>query len=334
MKKILAVFLRDLKVNTKDFMVLYILIFPILAGIAINLLVPSINDTNAVIAVVENENPDLESYLEEFAKVETFSSREKLEKRIMKRDNIMGILKDDQGELYILGQGNEPELVVTMAKVLKSFYDLELNTQDATAEIIEFGKTVPPMKKMLVNLIMLMIPVLTGMIVAINIIEEKVDNTISAVNVTTLSRKGYIVGKSIIGVLASLFGTVALLLITGFTNVNLLQILMGILSCTLIGIMIGFVQGINSDDIMTAAGSIKLLLLPLVASVAVYELLGSKWQVIMYWSPFYWVYKNTDLVLMGEGTYGGSILYTFFVLIIVALIFAVVAPKVRKGLEK
>lgn len=334
MKKILAIFIRDLRVNTRDFIVLYILVFPLLAAVFINVLTPGINDTTVTIGFIEEQNKEMEEYLADFAKIETFEDEEALRNRILKRDNILGILEDEQGENYILAQGNETEHIHDMVRVLKSYYDLDLDITNTTAEIIEFGETVPPLKKMLVNVIILMTSILAGMIIAINIVEEKTDNTVSAINVTTVSRLGFILGKSLMGVCASVFGTIALIVITGFTKVNVGQILVMVLTGTLLSLIVGFIQGINSDDFMTAAGGIKLLFLPVIGAVVGYEVLAEKWQVLFYWIPFYWTYKGNDAILSGEANWGSILGYTAIVLLLTAVVYAIVAPRIRKGLEQ
>jgi len=71
----------------------------------------------------------------------------------------------------------------------------------------------------------------------------------------------------------------------------------------------------------------------LMGSVAGAELLSDKWQKFFYPIPFYWTYKANDMILSRSGTWGKISLYTAFVVAISAIVFAIVAPKIRKGLE-
>ncbi len=41
-----------------------------------------------------------------------------------------------------------------------------------------------------------------------------------------------------------------------------------------------------------AAGSVKLMSLPLAGSIVGYELLAEKWHPFLYWSPFYWACRQ------------------------------------------
>ncbi len=331
-RKILTIFKRDLKVNLKDALALYIIIFPILFAIGINLFTPGINDTTVNLALLDGENPAQVEYFKQFAKVELFDDEDAIEERLLERDDMIAILPEGDS-YYVLAQGNESEQIVEYAKLLNSFYALDVSMEDSAAQIVSLERTVPPIKKMLVNAAMIFASVLGGMLIAVNIVEEKADNTISAINVTTVSRNAYILGKSLIGILYPIIGSVLVLAITGFYDVNIAQIILAIFTSTLISLMVGFIQGLSSDDIMTAAGSIKLLFLPMLGAIVGYEVLADKWQKFFYWIPFYWTYKANDVVLSKSGTWGQILGYTGIVFGICVIIYILLIPRIRKGLE-
>jgi len=331
-KKILAVFLRDMKVSMRDFVALYIIAFPILFSIAINLFVPGINDSTVNIAMLEGDNVQHIEFFKDYALVELFETADDVMHRVKKRDNIVGILPE-KDDYFILAQGNEPEGIVDFVKTLRAYEYFGVTSEDTNVELADFGRSIPPIKKLLVNLAIMLASVLGGMLIALNIVEEKIDNTISAMNVTPVSRGGFIIGKSIIGILVPIVGTIAMLIMTGFGNVNMLQILMMLLATSIISILVGFIEGINNSDVMEAAGNIKILFLPLMGSVAGAEMLADKWQKFFYWIPFYWTYKANDMILSKSGSWGEISLYTAFVVAISALVFVFLAPKIRKGLE-
>ena len=178
----------------------------------------------------------------------------------------------------------------------------------------------------------LMTSVLAGMLISINIVEEKVDNTVSAINVSPISRVGFILGKSMSGIFLAVYGAVAILWITGFSDVNLGQIALAIISVTLLSILIGFIEGINNDDVMNAAAGIKMLFLPLGAGVAAAELLSEQWQILFYWIPFYWTYKGNDAILSYSASWPQIIGYTAIVLALCTAVYYFLAPKIQKGL--
>lgn len=332
LKKVWTLFKRDFKVNSKDAISLYILVFPILLGVLINVFTPGINDTTINLALIEGDNDSQVEYLEQFAKVELFENETAIKERVEERDAMIGIIPENES-YYLMTQGNEAEGILDYAKMLKSFYELDLNIEDSNGTLIEFDRTVPPLKKTLVNVSILVVSVLGGMLIALNIVEEKVDNTLSAVNLTPTSRTTFVLGKSAMGVLLSVFGSITLIFITGFGGINILQLLLAVLITSLLSILVGFIQGLTNTDIMGAAGSIKLLLLPLIAAVLAIEMLADKWQKFFYWNPFYWAYKGNDVILSQTGTWGQILMYSGIVFLLSAVVYILLAPKIKKGLE-
>ena len=331
LRKIWTIFIRDFKVNTRDFLALYILLAPLVFGFGINALAPSVNDSTINLAMLEIDDPDKIEYLEQFGNVELFRDLEALTARVEKRDNIIGILPEGESS-YILAQGNEPEDVTDYAKLLNSYHQLGLSVDQTNTEFESFGRTEPPLKKMLVNISLLFTAVLGGMMISINIVEEKMDNTISAVNVSPISRVGFILGKSMMGIFLAVYGSIALLWITGYGDVNAWQMMLAIISVTLLSLVVGFVEGVINDDVMNAAAGIKMLFLPVAAAVAAVELLSNKWQILFYWVPFYWTYKGNEAILSYTATWPQIILYTAIVLVLSGIVYVILAPKIRAGL--
>lgn len=332
-KKIILIFQRDLKTSVRNFITLYILVVPVIFAIMINVFSPGINDTTVEIALLAEENQQQSEYFKQFAKVELLDTVEDIENRVRKRDNIIAVMPNDSDEYYILTQGNEPDYIVDYVRNLITFDYYNIGTEDSIAEIIDFGRDIPPLKKTMVNTAIIFTSILGGMIIALNIVEEKVDNTISAIHLSPVSRMEFIAGKSMIGLVVPIIGTFLILFITGFRSINYFYALLMVGTSCIISILIGFIEGINNDDVMNAAGNMKMLFLPLFGSIAGEELLADKWQILFYWIPFYWTYKGNDLILSSSGSFLDIIKYAGIVLGISVFVFLVLAPRIRKGLE-
>jgi len=331
LSKIWSIFMRDIRVNTRDFIALYILLFPIIFAVGIQLLAPSVNDTTVRLALLESDDPAKAEYLEQFASVELFADMEALTTRVEKRDHTVAILTEGDTS-YILTQGNEPESVTEFAKMLNSFHALGLDVAETTAEFISFGQSESPLKKMLVNISLLFVSVLAGMMISLNIVEEKMDNTISAINISPISRVGFILGKSMMGLFLAVYGSIALIWITGYGDVNFGQMLLAIFAVTLLSLVVGFIQGIANNDVMNAAAGMKMMFLPVGAAVAAVEILSDKWQILFYWVPFYWTYRGNDAILSYSATWPQIISYTAIVLALSGIVYYFLAPKIQKGL--
>ncbi len=332
-RKILLIFQRDLKTSVRNFITLYILVVPVIFAIVINVFSPGINDTTVEIVMLEGENIQQAEYFKQFAKVELLETLDDVEERVAKRDNIIAVLPDEGDEYFILTQGNEPDFIIDYVSNLVAFDHYEIGMEDSIAEIVDYGREIPPLKKIMVNVAIIFTSILGGMIIALNIVEEKTDNTISAIHLSPVSRIGFIAGKSLIGVVIPVVGTLLILIITGFRDINYFHAVIMVSTSCIISILVGFIEGINNDDVMNAAGNMKMLFLPLFGSVAGVELLADKWQPLFYWIPFYWTYKGNDLVLTNRGSWLDIMSYTGIVLAISAVVFLVLAPRIRKGLE-
>lgn len=331
-KKIFLIFRRDFLSSTRDAMAMYIMIMPLVLALAITLFAPGLNDTTVNIAMLESDTAQHIEYMQQFAKVELFNDLDELERRVNKRDDIVAIApKGDEYEIIL--QGNEADIVEEYAVMLNTFYELGSTKQDTTAQLLSFGRTVPPLKTKLVNMVISMTVMLAGMLIAISIVEEKSDNTINAVNVTPISQTGFIIGKSLLGGVVSLLGIIGGVLIAGFYDINWFMIVLVGVTSMVLSLLIGFLQGINSEDIIEAASGVKILMLPIAGSIAGAELLSDKWQWTMYWSPFYWAYRANNMILSKTADWGTVILCTGMVIALSALVYIISIPKIRKGLS-
>ena len=332
LKKAFLIFIRDLRIARRDSMSLVIMIMPVFMAIGINFLVPGLNDTTVNLAMLESDTAEHIGYMQDFAKVDVFNSRDELIERVNRRDNVAAIVPDGSGYEIIL-QGNEPEMVEEYAVALNALYELGATKDETTASMYSFGHTVSPIRTMIVNMLISMIVMLSGMMIAISIVGEKADNTINAVNVTTASQTAFVMGKSMMGGFVALVSIIATLLITGYWDINWIMIILVGMTSLILSQVVGFVQGLASDDIIEAATNVKMLFMPIAGSIAGYELLADKWQWTMYWSPFYWAYKANLLVLSKSADWPTVLLCTVMVFVLSMVVYFISRPKIRTGLS-
>ena len=332
MKKIWSIFQRDLRIALRDPMGLWLLLAPILIAAVILIVSPGISDSALRVAMLSDADPSQVAYFEDFAKVSQYDSLAEIEERVEKRDDAVGIVAVEDG-FEIIMQGNESQEIEDMAKSINALYELNAQKSDSRMTLYDFGQKVPPLKKILASSLMLMITVLAGMMITMGIVDEKTDNSIKASNVTPLSQVAYIIGKSLMGIFLLLVSAVLSLLILGFWDINWLQMLVILFSASLLSIVIAFALGVVSSDFIEAAGSLKILMLPLASSILVYELASSKWQWTVWWSPFYWAFKGADEIINQSASWPSILLYSAMVLVITLAVYLLLAPKIRKGLN-
>ncbi len=332
LKKILKIFLRDIKSTRREPIAIYISVMPILLAIAITLFAPGLNDTTVNLAMLKSDDEAHIEYMQQFAKVELFDDIQDMENRVAKRDDVAALIPDAEGYEVLL-QGDEHEVVETYAVMLESLYQTGASAQDTDTQLMSFGHTVPPLKTKLTNMLISMTIMLAGMLTAISIVTEKTENTINAINVTPMSQTGFVIGKSMTGALVAMFSIIVSVIITGYYDINWFMIILVGFTSLLLSFIVGFLQGLASDDVIEAAGNVKMLFLPIAGSIIGYELISEKWQWTMYWSPFYWAYKANDLILSKTADWVTVLMCAGIVLALTLAVYFLALPKIRKGLS-
>jgi len=330
--KLFIILKKDFLAARRDAMATYMMVIPLILAVGVTLFAPGLNDTTVKLAMLRNDDIEHIEYMEQFSKVELFESMDELERRVEKRDDIAAIAPTGKSYEIIL-QGNESKIVEEYIILLNTLYELGATKEETTAQLISFGRTVPPVKTMLVVMLISMTIVLAGMLIAINIVEEKADNTINAINVTPISQTAFVLGKSLFGGTVAMLGITGAVLITGYYDINWFMIVLVGLTSMILSLVVGFLQGISSEDIMEASGNVKILMLPIAGSIAGYELLADKWQWTMYWSPFYWAYKANTMILSKTADWGTVFLSTGMVIGLSLVVYLISLPKLRKGLS-
>ena len=332
LKKLIVILKKDFVTARRDAMAIYIMVIPLVLAVGITLFAPGLNDTTVKLAMLRDDDPAHIEYMEQFARVELFDTVDEINNRVEKRDDIAG-LEPAAHSYDIVLQGNEAGGVRDYVVLLNTLYELGATREDTSAQLESFGRTVPPLKTMLVNILILMTIMLAGMLIAISIVEEKAENTISAINVTPISQTVFVVGKSLFGGTVAMLGIIGAVLITGYYDINWLMIILVGVTSMVLSLVVGFLQGLTSGDIMEAASNVKMLFLPIAGSIAGYELLSDRWQWTMYWSPFYWAYKANTAILSKTADWGTVLLATGMVIVLSLVVFLAARPKIRKGLS-
>ncbi len=332
MKKIKSIFINDLHIAIKDPISLWISFAPILISILIVVLSPGVSDSSLSIAITDAD-PAMIEYFEQVAKIEVYKTKAQVEERVLKRDHLIGILSKEDN-YQILAQGNEIGNIEELAKIILNLYLRDADINKSYSELYTFGEKISPIKKSLSAAILIMITILSGMLIASGIIDDKSDNTINAMNVSTVSKFEYIIGKSIIGIAMLIFSSITSLLILGLADINWLQLFLILISTSIIAIIMGFLMGLTSSDIIEAAASIKILMLPMFVSILVEELTSAKWHYTVYWSPFYWNYKAIkDLIQNNYISWNLVSLNLVLAITVSLLVYFLSKNKIKEGLS-
>ncbi len=329
-KKVLAIFKRDVKSGIRDFLMIYILLAPFLLAFILKALVPSAGATTINIAVIDSTDVVFVEYLEKYAKVEKFENTDKIMERVGKSDDIFGLVVDNN-DYTILQQGNESGLEM-LEYIVNAYVNKDI-ILPIEVTVTDMGWKLSPLKQQGANFLIIFGSVFGGMLIVLSLVEEKMSNTLSAINVTAVSKPEFIAGKGILGFLIPIIGAFATLIILGFTNINFGMVTITVLSIALISVIIGFSIGVVNNEPIGAIASMKTLFIPIMASVFGGIFLAERWHFLLYWSPFYWAYKSMDSILLNEAVWGTVLLHCGVVILITVLVFAVLRKRIIHGLK-
>jgi len=332
MKKIFAIVSRDIKSGTRDWLVVYLAIAPILIALVLKALIPGVSDTTLNVVLLEDTPIEVQEHIEAYAKVTYVDSQDELEERVLRIDDVFGLnIVNDEYE--IVAQGNE---VYNMVQLFSSvidqyrYKDLEIDVEVISSDL---GWTMSPLKLQGTIIVMMFTTVLGGMLIVLNLVEEKMSNTISAINVTPTSKLELIAGKGLLGFLLSIFGAYVSIFILGFAGIDYAMLAVTIFSVAWISVIIGFGIGVVNEEPISAVASMKMTFVPVLASIFGAMYLPAKWMFVLYWSPFYWAYINMKDILMQEAIWSELLLNNGIILVLTALVFVALRPRIKRGLN-
>ena len=330
MKRILAIARRDLKSGLRDYMVLYILVAPIFLALLLKAFIPTAGAVVIHAAVVKGADPAFIERLEQHGRVEQLASRDELIRRVAAKDDVIGLVETSDGFELIAG-GNESEGSVELVEAVVDQWvnrDLEL---PATVTVEDVGWLLSPLMRYGANFLIVFVSVFGGMIVMLNLVEEKQANTLAAINVTAIRRWEYIAGKGLIGFVLPVVHAFAILLLLGFTDLQAGMVVLVVLTIALISLIIGFGIGIHSDNQMSAVSSMKMGFIPVFGSLFGAIFLDEKWHPLLYWSPFYWAFQSMDAIILKQAEWLEIIRNSSIIVALTALVFLLMLKRIKRG---
>lgn len=332
MKKIIAVVLRDMKASIRDFMVVYIILAPFLLAFILKGLTASAGDTTFNLVVDDTVPDHVVEYLVAYAAVERVDSADGVTRRVEAMDDVLGV-RYLEGRYQIVREGNEVgEPQELIAHLLNAYENADIEVP-VTVSVSDIGWILSPMKQYGGGLIAVFISLFGGMVILINLVEEKAENTLSAVNVSSLTRTEYVMGKAFLGFLLPLLHVSGILLILDYGRINYAMALVVTFSIAVISVIIGFGIGVNNDNVIGAISGFKVLFVPILGSIlgAIFLREGLQW--LLYWSPFYWAFIAMDSIILQTATWGSILFQTGLILVLAAGVFLLLSKKIRQGMR-
>lgn len=320
MKRIFSIFKRDVSSSIRDFLIIYMICAPILLAIGLKFFIPSATSASLQFAVDERLGNTVIDEFEKYGNVETYASIGEIKNRINKIDDIAGITFNDEGEFRIILEGNEShDTQEVPRKIIRSL--VSDDESGVNYVVKDIGIKMSPIAW--VGGISLIITAITmgGILIGLNIIEEKESRTIMALNVSPMGRIEFILGKGIIGMLIPIIDVFLILWILNMLDVNLTMIFVMTVASSLIGILIGFLIGVISPNQIAGIANMKVLFLVVGMSIIGAILLPESKHFLLYWAPTYWSFIGLKGILLRTISWHSLGVYILWILGLTSLIF-------------
>lgn len=295
MRRILAILHRDLISTTRDAMLLYIVAAPVLLSLVIRLVMPAVGQSAVNVVIPRDAAAELAPVLEPYLHVEVAEDAAAVERRVLAFDETVGILPDAGGGYALVLEGNEshdarvlPRLVMER---VRGGGDLAIGMVDAGGPRVIY-------RELVASFIAMGVLLFGSITMGFHVIEDKETRMMHALGVSPLTRKTYILARSLFGLGFSLLAVPISLLVFGVVGWNPLQVLAAILVGSLSAVLFGLAIGGLSSNQISGVANLKfgflLMSLPAVASLFVPDHL----QFALYWAPSYWAFVAFRAILV------------------------------------
>ncbi|MFZ5353736.1 MAG: ABC transporter permease [Bacillota bacterium] len=330
MLRLLSIFRRDLKSSFREFLLLYIIAAPILFAIGLRFFIPSVNAVSIQFAMEKSMDISVIEEFNKYGSVELFDNSDELNSRVKKADDIVGIARNAAGDYTVILEGNEKASSRYMAYQIVN--KLQGLGTDIAISFTDIGESISSVAVYGTSSVILMAIILSGIVIGLNIIEEKESKTISALSITPMRRMEFILGKSTAGFILPIIELFAILWILNMLHVNLLMMLIMTVSSSLIAIIFGFLIGVLSSNQISGIANMKFLLLFVSASYIGAVVLPEVYHKFLYWSPIYWCTIGLNKIITNTATWTQIGQYSVWIIGLTILLFAALRRKISSGL--
>lgn len=329
MKRITNLFLHDMHIALRDFMLAYILLAPIILAFLIRLFVPTVEDAPFTFALHKSVEAELKQIFEDYGTVEVYDELSQVEERVKGLGDIEGLYRQSEGEYVIIQEGNEKEMLISY--ILEDYYyDEDFNMDIITSDI---GYSLSPIASIGSISVIITAILLSGMFIGLSIIEDKEQKTLAALNVTPMSKSEYIIGKSSLGLFLSIINTLLVLWIFNLMNINIYQVMLLSITSYGLALVFGFFMGVTSSNQTEGIATAKIFFFIISISIIGALLIPDRFQFFLYWSPYYWSFIGLMDVVTEVASWTEVISYSCIILGLTALFFFGMKNKIVRGLN-
>ena len=285
-RRIWSMFKRDFASSLRDTIILWVLVFPPILALLARLLVPAVGGATVTLVATPDLGEALIGRLGEYAAVEVVADRDALNRRVLRLDPAVGVIRE-AGAYQLILEGNEGERTQSIAGIILAG---AVGPRAITINSSDLGRTGSPVAGVVAVMFAMMSLVLAATLVSLNIVEDKETGSITSLAAAPLTRWEYLAGKGMLGLGITLLMVFTALYLMGAGPFDPAKVLVVTLGGFVSGALVGFYVGAISDNQIAAIAGLKVgnllfLMVPLITLV-----LPDRLEFILYPAPTYWTF--------------------------------------------
>ncbi len=295
LRRIVNVVARDLRYAQRENILIYVIAFPLLIAVLLNLFLPSLEDMEMTFALDSTVPKGIAEEFKTYGRVEYHDGLDRLTERVLEFDDVPGIYVDEQG-YHVLLEGNEASFVRELPGAIldQLLYGQELVTVKMESHGVGSSLT----REFAVILTILGSMITGGLVIAFSIVEDRASRSLRALAVSPLNTLEYLLAKSALGSLVALVLSLASAFVLVGTAINYVRLTAASLSSLGITLLFGLLIGLVAHNQLTAIAATKILILPFMGVPVALIFIPQGIKSMFYPFPMYWSFESLYRVVV------------------------------------
>ncbi|MBN1952985.1 MAG: ABC transporter permease [Bacteroidales bacterium] len=334
--------------NLKHWMGAYMILVPIAILFILRFFIPGMESTRSTLAIVtEGKNAvprEIVELLDPYARIREYPDIESMEKKLKGIGVVEGLYWNPGNQKFVsvlekLPEGNAAASVAVRV-IRQHYYQKGHGEEDA---VVSFRAGVPyelsgrsvisPVASMGGSIFFVFMIIIAAFMIGLGVVNDKEDGTDRAIRVSPVTKAEYFVGKSIFPVILFLVYAIITLVVLGLLDVNIGQMYVIAFVSLPVVLLFGLFLGALANNENEAIGVGKLLSWLVMMAILGGTLLPDKWQWVVWWAPFYWVYNMMESIFTNSAEWGDLMWKSAVTLVLTAIFFFLLRKKIIKGLS-
>jgi ABC-2 type transport system permease protein len=296
-KRIFTLMRQDWTNSLRDNIIVYMIFGPILLAIGARFFLGSLDQAQFTFAIQSDLGPAVIERMDRVGAVEVLPSAEAVQERVLRNDDVPGLVMGTDGQAVIVFEGNEGE----NPEALRGVIEQALFAEPVSDYTVVQPETARSVISELFVIVFVMIGTLLGaLVMAFSLIEDKESRAVQALGVTPLSMLEMTLSRGLFAILLSLFITTITTFVLVRSEFNYGMALAAFLFSMGLPILTGYVIGGLADNQLKAIALLKFYMLIYLTLPIVSVFVPRSFHPFFYILPNYWMWQTFEKVFLGD----------------------------------